>query len=349
MASLRKLARSPYWYVRFRDVETGRWKDECLKLRHDNDKDTRAARREVMKRTSDEALVGPTKGEEFSAWVPAYIRSHYRNERSRLRYEHVWERLDEWLRTKRVRHPMEVKYEHASEYMAWRKENGGKHNTARLEVKFLSFLIREAIRREYAVRNVIGLARIELTPAKEKKDFSDEDISAARAAFARNAGWMGVTFEILIHLGCRFAESSIPWERVDFDRKTIMIEDSKRQPEDPRKLFMVPMSDQLSAYLLPMREIGGRTVPPLTGEMNYRFNRVLKKACGATSHSCRVAFISRCHRAGLSESEAMRLVNHSTRMVHRIYSRMSIEDARRSMLRVPEPPPPLPKTPEPTE
>ena len=81
-------------------------------------------------------------------------------------------------------------------------------------------------------------------------------------------------------------------------------------------------------------------MPRLTGEMNQRFNAVLKGAVGTTSHSLRVSFISRCHRAGLTEQQAMRLVNHSSRLVHRIYSRLNVEDARQAMQKVPLPPPP---------
>jgi hypothetical protein len=303
----------------------------------------------MIKRTSAEGMIGPTHGEEFSAWVPGYIASHYSNERSRKRYSHVWERLDEWLRRNKIRHPRELKYQHAGEYLEQREAGGAAHNTARMEVKFLSFLMAEAIRREFADRNAIALARISIDAPKEKKDLSDEDIEAARATFRDEAAWMGRVFEILLHLGCRFAEASIPWERVDFEAGTILIEDSKRQEGDPKKLFLAPLGQQLADYLRPLQKKGSRTVPPLTGEMNFRFNYRLKLACGATSHSCRVSFISRCHRAGLSETEAMRLVNHSTRAVHRIYSRMSIEDARKSLQRVPEPPPPLPENPEPNE
>ena len=45
MASLRKYKRSPYWYLRYRDLETGRWCEEATKMRHDDPKETRDARR----------------------------------------------------------------------------------------------------------------------------------------------------------------------------------------------------------------------------------------------------------------------------------------------------------------
>ena len=125
--------------------------------------------------------------------------------------------------------------------------------------------------------------------------------------------------------------------RVDFDKKLIWIEDSKRDEGDPRKIYAVPMPDSLINYLLTLKG-QERTTQVLTREMNRTFTIVLKASTGATSHSLRVSFISRCHRAGLSEAQAMRLVNHSTRMVHRIYSRLSVDDARAAMAQVAPPP-----------
>jgi integrase len=245
---------------------------------------------------------------------------------------------------RRVLFPRQVRYEHVGEYLEWRQQGarGASRNTARLEMKFLGFLMREAIRREFADRNPVEMARIDRDPPKGKPDLDDTAISAARVAFSSRPAWMGIVFEVLIHLGCRFAESSIPWARIDFEARTIQIEDSKRKAGDPRKLFLVPMSDQLAGYLAAVKKKSkiDRTVPVLSRVQNHRWNRVFKSACGATSHSCRVAFISRCHRAGLSESEAMRLVNHSSRLVHAVYTKLSVEDARVSLARVALPPAP---------
>jgi hypothetical protein len=59
----------------------------------------------------------------------------------------------------------------------------------------------------------------------------------ARQALANEAPWMGIVFEIMAHIGCRFAESSIPNERIDFEKIILWVEDSKRRPDDPKKLF----------------------------------------------------------------------------------------------------------------
>jgi len=336
MAFLRKTSKSAFWVLRFRDLDTGRWREESTKCRHDDAKETRAAQRKCQKASERESEVSPLGEGEFARWVPGYLTAHYTRPNSLKRYDAAWQRIAEWLRLRNLRHPGQVRYIHAADFMDWRKENGASQNTARLELKFFSFVMREAMRREFTEENPIALAKVERTPAKEKPELSDDDLLAARGAFKTRPQWMRTAFEICAHIGCRFAESSIPMSRVDFADGVIWVEDSKRKEGDSRKLYAVPMPERLSSYLRDLK--GERTTPILTGEMNRTFNIVLKKAVGATSHSLRVSFISRCHRAGLSESQAMRLVNHSTRMVHRIYSRLSLDDARVAMARVAPPP-----------
>lgn len=346
MAHLVSHARSPFWFLRFKEPGSGNWKEKNLKLRKDDPKQTMKARKEATKVSAEEVAAGPNTGENLAAWVPDYTRSHYRTEASQWRYLMVWENLDAFLSGRKVRHPREIRYEHAFEYMAWRKGQGIAHNTARLEAKHLSFLLQEAIRRDYLDKNPIALARIELAPAKEKKELTDEQIAKARSLFQkREEKWMPTIFEILINTGCRFYEARIHRSSIDFDAKTILLEDSKRDPADPKKWFTAPMSDDLATTLQEATWYDGYTMPEGKVTTNRDFNSVLGKAArGATSHCCRVSFISRCHRAGLSEVQAMRLVNHSTRMVHRIYSRLGDDDAQNVRKRVILPPLQPPKT-----
>ncbi len=347
MAYLIQKKRSPFWYLRTRNLETGRWTEQCLKLRIDDPKDSAKALKEAAKSTTGEVVARPRRGENFSEWVPDFIASHYVKALTRERSLYFWRTIHVFLHENGLRHPREVKYEHAAAYMAWRKGdlgNNASHNTARNEVKFLAFLLNEAIRREFAERNPIALARIELALPKAKREIDDSEIVAARAEFAKEEAWMTTAFEILINLGCRFTEARIARSRINFENLTIQITDSKRDDLDPRKYFTAPISSQLAKFLKTVPFYDGFTLPPITKQMNRCFNRALNRAVGGvTSHCCRVSFISRCHRAGLSEHEAMRLVNHSTRMVHRLYSKLNVEDARSSMERVPLPPPLKPK------
>jgi integrase len=116
------------------------------------------------------------------------------------------------------------------------------------------------------------------------------------------------------------------------------MEDAMRDENDPRKYFTIPIQPQLLRTLKRLAKSGApATLSPLSADKNGRINRVLKKAVGATFHSLRVTFITRCHRGGLSESEAMRLVNHSSQLVHRIYSRLNVEDVRGAQAKIPLP------------
>ena len=337
MAYITRSKKSIYWDLRFRDLETGRWRSRSTRCRADDPKQTRAAQRMAEDASALEGKVGPDADGEFAAWALDYIRRHYDRAASQKRYEAAWMRILEWARLRGIRHPGHVRYEHASDFMDWRVKGGASHNTARLELKFLSFVLQEAMRRDLIQKNPIALAKVPRVPAKLKQDLDSADFQKARAAFSeRNTSpWMLTVFEICAHLGCRFREAELGRDDVDFETGVIWLTDSKRKAGDPRKRFSVPIPPSLDKHLRGVFLTRERTAPDLSwGEHNTRFNVTLKAATGATSHSLRVAFVTRCHRAGLNESQAMRLVNHSTRLVHAVYSRLSVNDAREAAARV---------------
>ena len=340
MAFLIKAEKTKYWILRYRDLDSGRWREKSTKCRVEDRLETRAAQRMEAEQTRLEAQVRPDDSGEFSSWVAAYLRGHYTNPKSLKRYEAAWLRILEFCHKQKIRHPSEVRYEHAMSYLQWRKgKDGCGHNTARLEVKFWSFILQEAMRREYCQKNPLSLATLPRELSAPKKELTPEDFAKARSAFTARttAPWMLTAFEICAHTGCRFNESEFGPEAVDFEKKILWLTDSKRAETDSRKKFSVPLSEPLAAHLKDVFTKRKRTTVKLVPDQNTRFNKVLKAACGATSHSLRVSFITRCHRAGLSESMAMRLVNHSTRLVHAVYSKLNIEDAREAVARVPPP------------
>ena len=336
MAFLRKTSKSAFWVLKYRDLDSGKWREESTRCRIDDAKQTRKAQRMAEVASKREALTAPRHG-DFVEWAPAYLESHFENVRSRKRYELAWSRCLEWMRVRNLRHPADVRYEHAHDFMDWRKGQGASHNTARLELKLFSFVMQEALRRELCTKNALALAKVARTPPKPKKELSSEDFAAARAAFADRAKWMRTVFEICAHLGCRFNEAEFGKQDVDFVEGVIWLNDSKRKEGDPRKRYAVPLPVGLAGHLKEVFKKRDRTSGRLTGDQNRVFNSILKKACGATSHSLRVSFVTRCHRAGLSESQAMRLVNHSTRLVHAVYSKLNLSDARAAAALVPPP------------
>jgi hypothetical protein len=202
--------------------------------------------------------------------------------------------------------------------------------------------MREAIVREYAETNPVFLKPIKKHQQKIKDELSADDMKRLQEAFkAKPSAWMSIVFEIMINIGCRFSETRIPKSRVDFDGLSILMEDSKRDPNDPKKLFSVPITKEFADCLKNLTWTDCYTVPLLNRSMNENFNSVIRKECGTTSHSCRVSFITSCHRANLSEMQTMRLVNHSDRLVHRIYSRLNVHDSAEALSKVKPPPPPL--------
>jgi hypothetical protein len=254
MASIKKKKRSPYWYIQFRDLDTGAWKSESTKLRVDSDTDTRKAQKLADKKTRDEQQLVPKVGGDFMSWVPVYLEKHYTNPHSLKRYQAAWIPVSTWLRENKLKHPHHIRYQHAQEYMDWRKsEDGGatSHNTARLELKFFASVMAEARRREITDRDPFKDAKISKEAAAQKRELTDAEIDKINAVMKTKPSWMGVVFQIQINLGCRFNEARIPKEHFNFKGKPccVIIEDSKRKPTDPRKRFEVPIHEDFVPYL----------------------------------------------------------------------------------------------------
>lgn len=346
MASIRRHARSPFCYLRKRDDDTGKWGEESTGLRWDDAKARRRAQRLADAATARERRDGEGRAEgAFSAWVPGYLQSHFSQRRpgTHKRAKTAWTAIKAFLDARRLIYPRQIKYGHAADFMQWRMENKvherkAGHNTARLELKFLAQLISEAIRLEHCEANPLARCGVGLAPQKAKPELTDGDVAKLRKALAQRAPWMRTCFEISLYTGCRFGECAFPLSHVDFEDGTIQMRDSKRKDDDPRKFFTVPLHPKLRPLLEALRDAGATVTCELSEDKNGRINRAFRDAgVEASFHSLRVTFVTRCHRGGLSEHEAMRLVNHSSKLVHRIYSRLRIDDVRSAQTKIPLP------------
>jgi integrase len=335
MASIHPRKRSPYWFLKYKDSDTGVWKEKNLKLRRDDPKETKMARREAERVSQTENEIRPIKSEDFDAWVPTYLDSHFTNDNSKSRYHFAWARIQEWFKLKKIHHPKQFFYDHIDEYMAWRKGGkSSKHNTARLEMKFLSSLLTVAVKKKIISENPFEDVPIKKNAPKQKKQLTDEEIGRVRTALATKEPWMRTMFEILLYTGCRFSEARFSKEEVDFKKMVLKKVDKKRAEDDPKKEYEVPLDENLGKFLKTIAWEDGMTLPEITKEMNNELNAVMKKACGATSHSCRVTFISRCHRDGVPQSVVLDLVNHSSALINRIYTRTDLDGAREQLKKV---------------
>ena len=345
MAFIRKRDNSPFWRLKYRDLDTGMWREESTGLRTDLEDDTRKAQRMADEKSLKEKRIGtPGAASLFSNWVPDWIDRHYVNKPStRRRVLITWAMLRKFLAEREAFHPRRVKYAHAQDYMAWRrvqKVRGrmAKHNTALLELKFLSQIMNEAVRREHCEANPLARTGITKAAQKEKPELTDAQIATIRKEAKTKPRWFGDVVEISLYSGCRFSECEIPMTRVDFDGDTITMRDAKRNENDPRKLFEIPIHPSLRPTLERLRDEGATITCELNREKNNRFNAWLREiGIHTTHHSFRVTFVTRCHRGGVSETQAMALVNHSSRIVHQIYSRLNQKDKRTAQAKIPLP------------
>jgi site-specific recombinase XerD len=334
MAQLREEKHSPFYYVRYKDLETGRWRDKSTKLRLDTPSDRLKARKLCDEYSSREAQVGPQDSGNFSNWVSSFLKQHYQNPNSLKRYSTAWGHIIDFLKLYNLRHPAQLKYIHANIYVEWRKKEGVKHNSARLEVKLLSFILNEAIRREIITTNPLALAKIAKEASEDKPEISHEQFKAIQKALLSKPPWMNLIFHVCAYTGVRYGDGNITMSQVDFKNNTILLNDSKRQLSSKKKKYLFPLSGPFKSFLRKFFQKNPAHFKKLVSSDNTQFNKVMKTATGIanmTSHCNRVTFVTGCHRSGVSERQSKLLVNHSSSLVQDIYSKLNLEDKKNAL------------------
>lgn len=332
MASLYRDSESPFWYLKFKDG-AGKWRCKSLRpLRHGIPADTRKAKAEADKHSLEEHTRGPQR-DSWASWVPAYLKGRYLNPDTRRRVLNAWDRLAEYLVKKGIGSPQELRYSDCMDYMPYRVEKA-EHNTARLELKILSVVCDEAIRRGIIARNPaakLGIARVR---GKERPELSDDDITKIRLALKSEPDWMSHAFEIAVHMGCRLSETAVFAD--DIDPSLSLIHFRRTKGDKP---FTVPVNPLLKPLLKKLRVGAKDRIFELPSDAARDFHRFFKKLAlpEVTFHSTRVTVASRLARSGYPLAKAMRLLNHSSELVHRQYQRLQAEDVADAyeVLRIP--------------
>ena len=173
--------------------------------------------------------------------------------------------------------------------------------------------------------------RIKRGPIKRVKPvFSDNEIKIVRRALSVDAvpEWMKVSFEIALATGCRLRETQIPLSCVDLKNRVMTFPCPKG---GSGKSFTIPIPAAIEPMLARMKAEGRELtceVPRTKASLCWR--RLLD-ICGLKTHcfhSLRVTRVTRLRLAGCSQSVAMRLVNHSSTLVHELYQRHCVDDLR---------------------
>lgn len=328
----------PTWYVIFDDPATGRrvFRNSGYRL----DDPTGKAKAYALAREQSHSGIAhgvESNHERWDAWAETWLRVRYRGkEKTLTSYLGAWKHLSFFLHERKIFLPRLLTYQHVVEFVHWResqvKKASGKkvsRNTALHNVKVLSRLMREALRRGYAQGNpCVKLSEdVPADPAPDKPEYTDEQIALVRAELARRAqigrpsDWMPIAFEIALHQGCRLSATQVPMERIDFTHWTITFH------EKGGREFTVPVHPALRPLLLRLRDEGRTVTCQLPRFASRIFSRVLR-AIGLPHcfHSTRVTVITRMARGDVSEQKAMAYVHHGSWAVHKIYTKLRPPD-----------------------
>ncbi len=346
MASIYKDSESPFWYLKFKDA-AGKWRCKSLRpLRHGIPCDTRKAKAKADQQSLEEHTRSPHR-DSWASWVKPYLEGRYLNADTRRRALNAWGRLSEYFTALGIGSPQELQYRDCIEYMPHRTKEA-EHNTARLELKILSVVCDEAIRRGMIAKNPASKLGIPRVRGKERPELSDDDISKIRLALKSEPDWMSHAFEIALHLGCRLNETSVFVSDLDLDAGKIHFRKTKGD-----KPFSVPIHPAIKPLLQKLtvgKFLKEGKIMDMPANAARDFHRFFKKLAieGVTFHSTRVTVASRLARSGYPISKAMRLLNHGSELVHRQYQRLQAEDVADAyeVLRIPSP---VPTAPDPSQ
>jgi integrase len=331
MASIYRKKNSPFWFIQFIDGD-GIRRNKSTELRADNPSETVQARTlRAQLEAKELSRTGGALGGGWDTWVASFLKRHCESPRTHERYLDAWKWLAFWLQNRRFHSPKDITYRNALEYIDWRtshKKKTGKtvgRNTAILELKVLGMLMGEAVRLGHADANPLVSLNLRRDKPAKKPELTDEEIALVRNALREEPEWMQVAFEIALHTGCRLRETRIPLNCIDFAEKKITFP-SPKGGED--RAFSIPMP----TALLPMFEQMRRAKRKFTLDFPFQPSRrwqqlfIRIKKTHLCFHCLRVTYVNRLRRAGVPRDAVMRLVNHASELIHRVYQREKVED-----------------------
>ncbi len=330
MACLYKDSRSPYWQVQFTDA-TGKRRARSTGLRHDDERQTAEAR--ILRanfETKELARGGSPEGDAW-AWVPVFIQSCSTNANTIRRYSKAWEWISLFLMNNTITHPRQVRFRHGQDFATFRstyKKHSGKVvgvNTARQEAKIFSLIMNRAVQMELAPGNPLVRMKLPKTEAPEKPEITPAEFAAIVPALNDEPEWMRISFLIAMHTGCRLRETRLPLHCIDFERRVMTFP----EPKGGRKrAYSRPLPEELIPVLQPLSSQAYTLDFPFQPSRRWQQFFIKMKMTHICFHCLRVTYISMLAREGVPLSVAMKLVNHASETIHRIYQRLGVEDVR---------------------
>lgn len=332
MASIYKRKDSKWYYIRFKAPD-GRWISKPTRYRIDNT----LHRAKALNEASALSVHERDRRGTSTQWVDRMLDDHQVSPNTKIYYRNSWRNLSRFMDERRIL-LQDFTPSTALDYIAWRtttpRTNGSfpGRNQALQDIKILKWIHRQGRLLGHLTTMAMVDFRSRKAPVFRKPIFTDEEISRVRRALAvpHVPEWMRISFEIALHTGCRLKETRIPLDCVDLKTSTLTFPTPKG---GAGRSYTIP----IAAGLLPMLTRMKATPRSHTFEWPGCGTRVSShwrkffNLLGLRRHSfhgLRATRVTNLRRAGIVQSVAMRLVNHSSSLVHELYQRHSVEDLR---------------------
>jgi len=329
MASIYKRKRSKFWYVRIK--QGNRWVAKATRYLVADPLATARAKVYASTISVGEVSVPQNKSTD---WVVPMIENMPITTGTCERYLSAWRSVNQFMTLKKFRLD-EFGPIHANLFIHWRhdvKKNLSRkklsRNTMIQELKILKIIQRQGRLFGKMEGRPMDDYKCQQSAKRIRPELTDEEIQKCRMALMNKPSWMGVAFEISLATGCRLRECCIPTSCIDLERRTVTFPNPKG---GETKAFLIPIPASILPLLTHIVESGAKVTCLMPRKASYRFRRMFDKL-GMPNHcfhSLRITRVSRMRRAEVPRASAMRLVNHSSEIVHRMYDRFEMGDLRK--------------------
>lgn len=330
MASLYHKGDDARIWLRYRDA-AGKWRGKVTSYRWGNAGEVRQATLLAQKASEREAEMHHSPAGESSRltdWVTVWLRAKYGDSQATTPavYNRRWRVIMRYLAAAGIHSAGQIRREFIDDYLAWRLKTAGR-NTAIADIKFMSMIMGEAVKRGHIAANPLAKPGLRKTPAKEKLVWSNEDIGKAAVHLEKHEShWMQTVFYMGLYQACRLRNCAVPLDRIRPDLGLIQYPgiivkggEAFSQPIDAR------FKPILKLLMERARKLGLKTLCEIPWDATIRLRRTFDRA-GLPDHShhgLRVTWITRACEAGVPEGQAMAFCHHASREVHRVYKKLS--------------------------
>ena len=323
--------RSGTYYLKSKNYD-GKWSDKTTGIKVESKGSLRKIQLEVAKaQAGEKAMNNEGKGAVFSSWVSAWMDYNFKNSLTLRRYHGVWPHLVIFLERHKVKHPSQMTYQLAHEYMRWRSSDACKPdlmpcgwNTALTELHVLSSVMQEAVRRGYIIASPMTRLGISRRDTKPKREITAAEIATIEDHLPGAREWIRDAWLVAMKQGCRLSECAVPVSRINESEGEITFH------VKGGKEHAAPLHRDLLPLVHKARKRKSGLLVEFPANNSTGFVNWLKSigVYGISFHYIRVTVITRLARAGYSEQKTMAYIGHSSAEVHAIYTKLKSRDVR---------------------